>query len=98
MKEFINTIIENRKPLLAGAVLLAIGGLWIGGSLVNLVHNKLEKKKLLRQHVKLEQEYKKLLHTRELLEKQDPDLLEKIARTEYDLAKPNEVEFRFQVK
>ena len=98
MKEFINTLIKNRKPLLAGLVLLAVGCLWIGGSLLNLVHNKLEKKRLMRHKVALEQEYIDLQHTLERLKKQDPVLLEKIARTEYDLAKPDEIEFRFQVK
>lgn len=98
MKQFINTLVKNRKPLLAGLTLLAVGCLWIGGSLLNLVHNKLEKKKLLHRRIVLEQEYVDLQHTLGLLKNQDPILLEKIARTEYDLAKPNEVEFRFQVK
>ncbi|MBO7191715.1 MAG: septum formation initiator family protein [Elusimicrobiaceae bacterium] len=98
MKEFINALVKNRRPLLAGIALLAVGGLWIGGSLLNLVHNKLEKKRLMHHKVALEQEYIDLQHTLELLKKQDPVLLEKIARTEYDLAKPNEIEFRFRVK
>ena len=98
MKELINTLIKNRKPLLAGLGLLAVGGLWIGGRLLNLVHNKIEKKRLQHRRAQLEQEYVELQRTLGQLEKQDPVLLEKIARTEYDLAKPNEIEFRFQVK
>ena len=98
MKSFINTLIKNRKPLFIGLGMLAIMMIWIGGSLVSLVHNKTEKHKLARQNEVLDQEYQQLLHTKELLEKQDDALLEKIARTEYNLAKPDEIEFRFPVE
>ena len=76
--------------LLAAAVLL------LGGSLLSLVHNKIELHRLQRQTVRLDEEHKTLLQTKQLLQEEDPALLEKIARTEYNLAKPNEVEFRFK--
>ena len=98
MKELVKTLIRNKKPLLVGLALLAVVFSWIGGSIINLVHNKMEKTKLLRQLVVLDQEYQELLHTQKLLEEQDPVLLEKIARTEYNLAKPDEIEFRFPTK
>mgnify|MGYP004423237499 FL=1 len=37
-----------------------------------------------------------LTATMELLEKEDAAYLEKIARTQYNMVGPNEVEFRFQ--
>lgn len=95
MHEIINTLARNKKPLLVGLCLLAVAALWVGGSVVSLVHNKLEKRKLMHQTVALEQEYQTLLQTKKLLEAQDPVLLEKIARTQYHLAKPKEIEFRF---
>ena len=98
MREFINALIKNRKPLLIGLGLLAVVGLWLGNSLFNLVHNKLEAQKLARQNVELDREYEQLLQQKALLEAQDPALIEQIARTEYDLAKPGEIEFRFTVE
>ena len=98
MKEVINTLIKNRKPLLVGVGLLAVVALWLGSSIVSLVHNKRETSRLAHQSTALDAEHETLLRTKELLEQQDPALVEKIARTEYDLAKPNEIEFRFTDK
>ena len=98
MKEVINTLIKNRKPLLVGLGLLAVVALWLGSSIVSLVHNKRETSRLMRKSTALDTEHTQLLHTKELLDAQDPALVEKIARTEYDLAKPNEIEFRFTDK
>ncbi|MBR4592381.1 MAG: septum formation initiator family protein [Elusimicrobiaceae bacterium] len=98
MQNLIHTLLKNKKPLLAGILLLAIVVLFLGSNLMSLAHNKMEKHKLLRKNVQLDEEYQVLLHTKELLEAQDPQLLEKIARTQYGLAQPGEVEFRFQNK
>ena len=98
MKELVRTLIKNRKPLLLGLGILLIISMWLGSSIVNLVHNKLENKKLARQSVELDREYQELLLKKERLEKQDPALIEDIARTEYNLAKPNEIEVRFSTK
>ena len=98
MHELIDTVVKNRKPLLVGLGLLAIGIAWLGGSCASLVHNKMEKNRLKQRSVALDKEHKTLLHTKERLEAQDPALIEEIARTEYDLAKPGEIEFRFTDK
>ncbi len=98
MQELIDTLVKNRKPLLIGLSLLAVGLLLLGNNLLNLWHNKTEKHRLARQSVQLDEEYQELRHTKELLDKQDPALLEKIARTQYHLAKPGEIEFRFERK
>ncbi len=95
MKEFINTLIKNRKPLFIGLCLLVIVIWWLGNSISNLIYNKLETQKLARKRIELDQEYKQLVQKKALLEAQDPATIEAIARTEYDLAKPDEVEFRF---
>ncbi len=98
MQELIDTLIKNRKPLLVGLGFLAVGLLFLGNNLLNLWHNKTEKRRLARQSVQLEEEYQELRHTKELLDNHDPVLLEKIARTQYHLAKPGEIEFRFENK
>lgn len=82
--------------VLTGIVLIA--ALWLGNTVRNLVHNKTELQRLTRQTVQLDTEYEQLLEMRALLEAEDPALIEKIARTEYGLAKPGEVEFRFSTK
>ena len=82
--------------VLTGIVLIA--ALWLGNTVRNLVHNKTELQRLTHQTVQLDTEYEQLLEMRALLEAQDPALIEKIARTEYGLAKPGEVEFRFSTK
>ncbi len=87
-----------KKSLLWGCLILGVLALLLGGSILNLFHNKLEKRKLTRQSAKLDQEYTQLKSLKERLDKHDMDLLEEIARTEYHLAKPNEVEFRFDTK
>ncbi len=98
MQELINTLIRNRKPLLVGLGILAVVALWLGNSVVNLVHNKKETNRLRHQDAALDEEYTALMNTKERLEVQDPALIEEIARLEYDLAAPNEVEFRFTDK
>lgn len=86
---------RNKKPLLWGITLTAVVLLFLGGSFLSLAHNKLEKLKLSKRSVKLDQEYKQLSQLKEQLEAEDLKLIEKIARTEYHLVKPGEVEFRF---
>lgn len=54
--------------------------------------------KLNAQLLLLEKEYKQLQEQMEQLEKQDPKLIEKTARVQYHMLKPNEIEFRFQTK
>ena len=87
-----------QKPLLLTLLAAAVVILCLGGSFVNLVHNKLELRKLTRQSAQLDKEHDELLAQKDLLEKEDPAYLEHIARTEYHLVKPGETEFRFKTK
>lgn len=91
----IRTLLKNKKPLLWGIALLAAGVLLLGGNLISLVHNQIEMRRLQRQTILLDREYETFLQTKKRLEEEDPVLLEQLARTQYNLAKPNEVEFRF---
>ena len=98
MQTWLDKLRAHKKPLLVLAGLVLIVVLWLGNTVRNLVHNKTEMQKLTRQSAQLDAEHEQLLKTRALLEAQDPALIEKIARTEYGLAKPGEVEFRFSTK
>lgn len=94
---------ERAKLFFKKSLLLTLGSaavvvFLLGGSFLSLVHNKLELRKLTRQSAALDKEYEKLLDQKDLLEKEDPAYLERIARTEYHLVKPNETEFRFRTK
>ena len=89
-------IIQNKKPLLLGTALVVVVIFFLGSSIVSLVHNKLELRKLTRQSVQLDKEHEQLTATMELLEKEDAAYLEKIARTQYNMIGADEVEFRFQ--
>jgi len=89
---------KNKKLLLLGLGLAAVVVFFFGSSFVSLAHNKLELRKLTRQSARLDEEHTRLLAEKELLEKQDPAHLEKIARTQYHFVKPGETEFRFRGK
>ncbi len=89
-------IIQNKKPLLLGTALVVVVIFFLGSSILSLVHNKLELHKLAKQSILLDKEHAELTATMELLEKEDAAYLEKIARTQYNMVGPNEVEFRFQ--
>lgn len=97
-RELTDTLRRNKKPLLWGLALTAVVGLFFGGSFVSLVHNKIEKRKLLLRTKQLDSELEKLTQLKEKLEKEDPALIEQIARTEYHFVKPGEIEFRFTRK
>lgn len=97
-QELAEVLIKNRKPLLLALGAAAVVTLLLGGSFLSLVHNKLELRKLTRQSARLDKEHEQLLAQKDLLEKEDPAYLERIARTEYHLVKPGETEFRFQPK
>ncbi len=97
-QELTDVLIKNKKPLLLALGAAAVVILFLGGSFLSLVHNKLELSKLTRQSAQLDKEHEKLLAQKDLLEKEDPQYLEHIARTQYHLVKPGETEFRFHVK
>lgn len=97
-QELADVLIKNKKPLLLALAAAAVVALFLGGSFLSLVHNKLELRKLTLQSAQLDKEHEKLLAQKDLLEKEDPAYLERIARTEYHLVKPGETEFRFKTK
>ena len=96
MKTMFHTLLKNKKALLWGISLLAVAVLLLGGNLISLAHNKIELRRLHRQNIRLDEEYQTLVKTKKQLQQEDPVLLEKLARTQYHLAKPDEIEFRFQ--
>ena len=96
--ELTEALRRNKKPLLWGLALAAVVVLFLGGSFLSLAHNKVEKRKLSLRSKQLDKEFERLTQLKEKLEKEDPSLIEQIARTEYHLVKPGEIEFRFTEK
>lgn len=90
---------ELKKIKLTHIVLLIMAGvILLDGSLFNLIHNKKETHKLQKQRAELDAEYVRLGAELELLQKQDPQYLEELARGKYHMSKPSETEIRFEVK
>lgn len=67
------------------------------GSIYNLVHNKLEVRRLTKKRAFLDKQYEELLAEKKRLEEQDPAYMELLARTRYHMVKPGEIEFRFKI-
>lgn len=98
MNELKEVLIQNRKPLLL-ALLAAAAVCWfLGSSFLNLVHNKLEFKRLTKLSARLDKEYEALRAELDLLEKRDPARMERIARVKYHMSREGETEFRFKTK
>ena len=70
--------------------------LWLGGSIFNLIHNKLEVRRLTKKRNLLDAQYQELLDEKKLLEEKDAAYLELLARTRYNMVKPGEIEFRLK--
>lgn len=68
----------------------------LGGSILNLVHNKMELHRLAKKRTQLDLQYEQLLKEKKLLEEKDPHYMETLARTRYHMVKPGEIEFRFK--
>jgi len=68
----------------------------LGGSILSLVHNKLEMRRLSHRRVELDNQYETLQVRLQELQEQNPALLEELARSEYHFVKPGEIEFRFK--
>ncbi len=98
MNDLKAVLIKNRKPLLLALLAAAAVSWFLGSSFINLIHNKLEYKRLTRLSAQLDKEYEALQAQRELLEKQDPQYIEKIARVQYHMSLPGETEYRFKTK
>ena len=88
-------IIRHRKPLLAAVLAVAAVCWFLGSSFVNLIHNKMEFNRLTRLSAELDTQYEDLQKRLDLLEKQDPAYLERVARVQYHMFAPGETEFRF---
>lgn len=88
-------IIRHRKPLLAAVLAVAAVCWFLGSSFVNLIHNKMEFNRLTRLSAELDMQYEDLQKRLDLLEKQDPAYLERVARVQYHMSAPGETEFRF---
>lgn len=89
------TLLRNKKPLLLAVGLAAVVVFFLGSSFLSLVHNKLEMRKLAKQSVQLDQQHQELLHKMDRLKKQDLTYIEEIARSQYNMVKPGEIQFRF---
>lgn len=86
----------KQKALLISILIITAGSLLLGGSILNLVHNKWEVHRLTKKSRELDTRYQQLLEEKKLLENQDPKYMEMLARTRYDMVKPGELEFRFK--
>lgn len=98
MNELKDAIVQHRKLLLWIFLAVAAVCWFLGSSFVNLIHNKLEQKRLARVNVQLDEEYEQLQQKLELLQKQDPAYVEGLARVKYNMSAPGETEYRFKVK
>ncbi len=90
-----NKLSHRQKLLLWGAFGILVAVLWLGGGFLNLIHNKLEIRRLTKKREQLDTQYQELLNTKKLLEEKDPQYMETLARLRYHLVKPGEIEFRF---
>ena len=86
----------KQKVIIITAVAVAALGIFLGGSIFNLVHNKLELHRLAKKSARLDEQYQKLLAEKKRLENKDPQYMEMLARTRYNMVKPGEIEFRFK--
>lgn len=96
MNELKAVLIRHKKPLLVAVAAAAVVCWFLGNSFLNLVHNKLEFKRLTKRSAQLDKEHEKLLIRLDLLEKEDPAYIERIARVKYHMSRPGEMEFRFK--
>ncbi len=87
-------LLRNKKPLLLAVGLVAVVIFFLGSSFLSLVHNKLEMRKLTKQSALLDVQHQELTKKMELLKKQDLDYVEELARTQYNMVKPGEIQFR----
>lgn len=88
---------RNRKLLIIAILALVIVCcvVFLGKTIVDLIHNKKEFKRLTRQSAQLDKEHDALLKRLELLHTHDRAYLERLARVQYHMSAPGETEFRF---
>lgn len=85
----------RQRILFFSAVVLVVFILPILSSVLSLWHNKSELRRLTRKREQLDAKYAQLLTEKERLENQDPAYMEMLARTQYNMVKPGEIEYRF---
>lgn len=98
MNELKDLVIRNRKLLLWTGIATVAVVWFLGSSVRDIVHNKLEYKRLQKYSARLDKEYETLQAKLELLEKQDPAYMEYLARVQYNMSLPGETEYRFKNK
>jgi cell division protein FtsB len=67
----------------------------LGKSFYSLAHNKQETYRLQARESFLDQDYERLETELSNLREQDPATMERIARTQYNMVKKDEIQFRF---
>ena len=70
----------------------------MGKNFSDLIHNKLEQNRLTKVSQQLDKEHEELQAQLELLQKQDPAYIERLARVKYHMSLPGETEYRFKTK
>ena len=98
MIEVKTVLVKNRKLLLCAFLAVAAFCWFLGNSFLNLIHNKLEQKRLTKLSAQLDKEYEQLQAQLDLLKAQDPAYIERLARVEYNMSRTGETEYRFNVK
>ena len=86
----------KQKFIIISAIGVAALCIFFGGSIFNLVHNKLELHRLTKKSAQLDRQYQQLLEEKKLLEEKNPKYMETLARTRYNMVNPGEIEFRFK--
>jgi len=90
--------VPSKKLFISIGIAVVVCVVLLGGSIGNLIHNKREMHKLTRRQALLDKQYVELQQQLDLLQQQDKATLETLARTQYNMAGENEIEFRFQTK
>lgn len=90
-----NKLSAKQKIVVISALVLGLVVVPAFGSIYNLVHNKLELRRLTKKRDFLDKQYQELLAEKKRLENKDPAYMELLARTRYHMVKPGEIEFRF---
>jgi len=88
----------NAKKIKYTLFIIAALYLIFNGNIASIILNTLEIKRLKKENIELDKEFVRLNKELAQLENADIEYIEKIARTQHHLAKPNETEFRFDVK
>lgn len=92
------SLLQRHKLLLTALLVLGVICIFLGNTFINLIHNKLEYKRLQKRSEQLNKEYEDLQAKLDLLQKKDPAFVEHLARVQYHMSAPGEIEYRFDPK